>query len=321
MNLLSLLSARSSVSGEEIARMMNISRAAVHKKIMRLRKQGYSITGKRNMGYSLLSRPDKITREELLSVLPAGSMFAGGINFYENIPSTQAKARERADAGAPEGALILAERQSGAYGRLGRAWESPEKGIWFSLLLRPPLLPENIPQVTLLCSLAVCRAMENVCAVTTGIKWPNDVLIEKKKVAGILIEMSAEIGKVNWVIAGIGINANNDLPAELQPSAVSLNTVTGAPVNRAQLLASILAQFELLYTVFRKEGFAPFREEYNHRLTLLGKSVTLDCSGQTFTGHVDSVTDEGHLRLNGDDGKTHNIIAGDVSLHGKLNGY
>jgi len=315
MNLLSLLSARSAVSGEEIARLMKISRAAVHKKILQLRKQGYSITGKRNIGYSLISRPDKITREELLSVLPAASMFAGDINFYENTPSTQAKARERADAGAPEGTVVIAERQSGAYGRLGRAWASPEKGIWFSLLLRPPLTPENVSRVTLLCSLAVCRAIENVCAVPARIKWPNDVIVENKKAAGILIEMSAEIGKVNWVIAGIGINANNDIPAELKATAVSLHTVTGVPVNRAQLLASILTQFELLYEGFRNEGFAPFKDEYNHRLTLLGKHVTLDSAGQTFSGHVDSVSEEGYLMLNGDDGKTHTIIAGDIYGH------
>lgn len=235
------------VSGEELSERLDVSRTAVWKNINALRSSGYEIESVTNRGYRLISRPDLLTKEEITAGLST-AFLAKEIYYQESVDSTNEEAKRQAMHGAPNGSLFIAEEQTGGKGRLGRIWRSPRgSGLWFSILLRPSSLPEQIASLTLLAGLAVCTAIRSKTGCTAMIKWPNDVVIGSKKVCGILTEMAAEIDRVDYVIMGIGINVNNEsFPEELQIKGTSLYLETGASVARAELLCEILKELERL---------------------------------------------------------------------------
>lgn len=313
-DLLKLLSTEGYVSGEKIARGLSISRAAVHKQVQKLRGLGYAIESKRNGGYRLTARPDIVGPEELHPHLAPGCLFAGNIIYHPETTSTQIELKDRALAGAPEGTVVICDRQTSGYGRLRRNWSSPPGGLWFSLLLRPPFPPEQVPRITLAVSLSVCRALETTLKLTPRIKWPNDVFIGTRKCAGIITEMSAEVGHTNWVAVGIGLNVNNRLPVSLARSAVSLKEACGARIDRAMLCGEILNDLTRTYATLCCDGFAALKKEYNGRSLLAGRTIRVDTGFETLTGIFEHIDDDGYAWFKKTDGSIERIAAGDVSI-------
>jgi BirA family biotin operon repressor/biotin-[acetyl-CoA-carboxylase] ligase len=312
MHILEILNTDSFISGEEIAKLLKISRAAVHKQITRLRGAGYNIEGAQNLGYKLVSRPDIITPEELKHYLKKNGVTEHSIFYFNETVSTQDEAKNIAEKDIKFPALVIAERQTGSYGRLRRQWISDEGGLWFSLALKPEIEPDRIPQITFVASLAVCRAVEIAFGLSPQIKWPNDVMLNGKKFAGVLTEISAEVGKLNWVIVGIGINVNNPIPDSLKGSAVSLLEATEEKINRAEFLSIVLSEFYGLYALFLEKGFSGFQKEYNQQSMLIGSRVSVDTGDGVVEGVAQKIDANGYLWVKAPDNKIEKIIAGDV---------
>jgi BirA family transcriptional regulator, biotin operon repressor / biotin---[acetyl-CoA-carboxylase] ligase len=312
MTILKLLNSSVFTSGEAVARALKISRSAVHKRINMLRAKGYSIIGGSNQGYLLVSKPDLLIPEELESHLSKQNSLVKKINYCTTVNSTQTVAKDAAIKGSSHGTLFIAEKQSNGYGRVQRQWASPEGGIWFSIILRPKINPDKVPAIALVISLSLAEAIERITGLKPLIKWPNDIMLNGKKLAGILVEMSAEIGRVNWIVAGIGINVNNKIPEPLKGKAISLCEVTGANVNRAMLLGAILTSFQDHYKRFLLNDFSHFREIYNRRSFLKNKKVTV-LEGETLhQGLVEGVDPNGYLALRLKDGNLKKIVSGDL---------
>ena len=280
--------------------------------MQKLRKAGYGIDGARNTGYMLVSRPDLVTPEELKYYFKRNGVGGHSIFYFPVASSTQDEAKKIAGGDAALPAIVIAERQTGSYGRRRRQWSSPEGGLWFSLVLKPDMLPDKIPQITFAASLAVCRAVEIGLGLDPLIKWPNDVTLDGKKFAGILTEMSAEVGRLNWVVIGIGIDANNSVPPELKRTAVSLSEIAGHKICRAEFLAGVLSEFYGLYDVFLEKGFAGFEKEYNKRSLLAGAVVKVDTGDEVIEGKVQKIDADGYLWIKPAGKHPVKIIAGDM---------
>ena len=299
------------LSGEEISRCLKVSRAGIWKYIQELRREGYDIVAVPHLGYRLVSSPDKLLPGEIRYGL--GTRYLGREIIYEDtVDSTMEVAFRLGMKGAREGTLVCAEGQSKGKGRLGRRWHSPKgKGIYISILLRPPLSPANVAQLTLLAAVAVCEAVRKVGCLCAGIKWPNDILVNNRKVAGILTELSAEMDRVRFVVVGIGVNVNTPLSA-LPPTATSLKEETGRKVSRVQLLQEILRFLELWYETLKGEGFAPVVQRWKELSLTLGRRVRVsDPSGQIEVEAVD-LDEVGGLLIRDDRGMVARKTAGDV---------
>lgn len=305
-----LKNTESYVSGEEMSRTLGISRAAVWKHIKKLKEDGYDILSVTNKGYKLQNIPDIVSEASIKSGLNTEYM-ARNIKYMPVTDSTNEDAKRCSYM--PDGSLFIAEMQSAGKGRLGRSWESPKgSGIWMSLLLKPDIPPQDIPQITLIAGMAICRVLGN----GSGIKWPNDIVIGSRKVCGILTEMSAEIDRVNYVICGIGINVNTPVfPKELQDKATSLFIETGKSYNRSDLISSIMNEFEPLYKVFKKEGFAPLLKEYLNSCITIGREIRVIYRKETLIGRAVDISDDGSLVVETENGRV-NVTSGDVSVRG-----
>jgi BirA family biotin operon repressor/biotin-[acetyl-CoA-carboxylase] ligase len=287
-------------SGAELARELGISRAAVHKRIQRLRALGRRIEGVPGEGYFRRSSPDDV------STPPVAEGLGTPYHYFERLGSTQDDVKRRALAGAPEGTLVLAEEQTAGRGRLGRAWLSPRGGLWYSLLLRPAVSPAAAPALALVAGLAWVALLRER-GVAAGIKWPNDIWWGGRKLGGILTEMSSETDRVHWVVLGVGVNVNNPLPAGTAP-AVSLREALGAAASRRDWLAGWLKAFAKAYSRYIHDGFAPFRPEFERWSVLRGKTVVFSAGNASGRGRVLGVDAEGRLRVM--------TRGGTVRLHG-----
>lgn len=303
------------LSGEELARRLGCSRTAVWKHITALRDAGYEIGGQRSSGYTLGAVPDRISATE---VAPHLTGTWRTVVWHAEIDSTQRVARELARDGASEGTMVVAEAQSGGRGRLGRSWHSPPGvNLYASIILRPPLPPPSVPQVALVAGLAVADAIAATTGLAPRLKWPNDVLVDGRKVAGILTEMEAEMERVHHVIAGIGVNVNvAEFPEELASKATSLRLATGRRVDRAAFAAGLLAALEARYGRFLADGFSVMRGEWEACSSLTGKEVRVAASDGEVVGRVLGLDDDGALRLEGPPGHVRRIVAGEVTLPG-----
>lgn len=303
--LLAGLSAGGRVSGAVLARRLGLSRAAVHKRIQTLRRRGYAIDGASRLGYRLDAAPDIFD--------PAAIRLAWVHPLHkESTASTQDDAKALALAGAPEGTLVVADRQSAGRGRLGRVWSSPAGGLWFSLVLRPKIRPEAAPALALVAALALARAVKRF-GVEARLKWPNDVWVGEKKLAGLLTEMSAESDRVHWLVLGVGVNVANPPPAEARTPAVSLAGLLPKPPARAALLAGWLKEFHGAYGTYQRRGFTPFRAAFERLSVLKSRPVSFEADGGLRRGEVLGVDGEGRLRLR-TPGGTVVFRGGEVSL-------
>jgi BirA family biotin operon repressor/biotin-[acetyl-CoA-carboxylase] ligase len=311
-----LRAASGPVSGEELASRLAMSRAAVFKHVEALRARGYRIDAEHAQGYVLAGVPDRLDAAEL------GPRLTGTwrrIVWYAETDSTQQRARELAREGAEEGTIVVAEAQTAGRGRLGRTWHSPPgANLYCSILLRPALPPASVPQLALVAGLAVARAIETL-GLRPTLKWPNDVLLDGRKVTGVLTEMEAEVERVHVVVVGIGVNLNttaDQLPEYLRDKATSLAVALGRPVDRGAFTASLLSALEDDYRTFLHAGFARLREPYERRAALTGRQVRIAGAGSDLAGRVAGIDDDGALRLVDANGETHHIVAGEVTIAG-----
>lgn len=307
-----------SVSGADLAQQLGMSRAAVWARIEELRKLGYEITANPHQGYRLLSTPDALHADDLLARLPDNQIVGRDIRVFEETNSTNDVAEKLARDGVKEGVVVFAESQKKGRGRLGRQWLSPaHKGLWFSVLLRPDLRPQAATQLTVVAATALARAIRRQTGLTPEIKWPNDILLRGKKVAGILTELSAELDHIKHLIIGIGVDVNltsADLPADLRKIATSLRIESGQGVARPELAAAILRELDADYARVRAGQFESVADEWEEQCTTIGRTVTIRIGDRAQTGVAESLDSEGALLLRTQHGRLERIIGGDVTV-------
>lgn len=305
------------VSGQELCETFGVSRTAVWKVIRQLQEDGYEIEAKRNRGYRLGDSGDVFTGAELRSLL--NTRWVGhNLVFLEQVDSTNEEAKRQAEKGAPDGTLVAAAEQSAGKGRRGRTWISEKgTGVWMSLLLRPDFPPECASMLTLVAAMAVEKGISRVTGVDGQIKWPNDVVIEGKKVCGILTEMSTEMECIHYVVVGIGINVGTEeFPEEIRDLATSLYLSTQKKVKRAVLAAAVAEAWEFYYEEFLKSGDLRFlMEEYNERLVNRGREVKVLALDGGYMGISQGINEKGELLVE-TGGMVRTVISGEVSVRG-----
>lgn len=305
------------VSGEKISELLGVSRTAIWKHIQALKDEGYQIESVQKRGYILREAPDKLYPQEITSHLQT-KWLGRSICYEDSVGSTNNVAKSIANVGCDNGMLVVAEEQGAGKGRLSRGWISPyAKGIWFSVVLKPPFLPQEASKCTLLAAVAVVKAINGIKGVQAAIKWPNDILLNGRKLVGILTEMNAEFGHINYVVIGIGINTNaapDDYPEEVRDIAVSVADAAKEPFTRVQLLADILKNIEELYEQACAEGFAPILAEWRKYSCTLGQEVKVIAPDMTYYGTALDIDGEGLLIVRKTDGELEKVVAGDVSL-------
>lgn len=303
------------VSGEQIAAELAISRAAVAKHVAALRDSGYAITAVAGAGYRLVSAPDLPLPGEVapLVIDPFWVRVEGG----EATGSTNDDARTLARAGAPEGAAVVAGRQTAGRARLGRTWESPEGGVYLSMVLRPALAPVSVAPLSLVVGLGVARALEGF-GLRPQVKWPNDVLLHGAKVAGVLLEMSAEADRVDWVVAGVGINVASPVAGPVPGAAYVADAMgdAGRTPTRPAVAAAVLDAVAGTYRSFVAGGFDSLCDAWVRRDALAGSHVVVrDAVGSEIaTGRAAGVDADGRLLVESPDGAVVSVPAGEVTL-------
>lgn len=307
------------VSGQVICEKLGVSRTAIWKNINLLKKDGYEIISESRNGYKLIDSPDILTHEEISTYLQT-KLIGNKIIYLNTVNSTNNKAKELAFAGEMEGTIVIAEEQTAGRGRLGRQFISPKyKGIWMSLILRPNIDPIYISRITLIGAAAVNLAISDL-GIKTYIKWPNDIILQNKKVSGILTEMSAELNQTNYVIMGIGINVNiteAEFPEDLKDKAISLITVTGVKISRKKLVALVLNHFEILYDEFIQNASIKHTIELCKKNSIfIGKEIRVIKKGIAVNATALDINDNGELVVKYENGVVDNIISGEVSTRG-----
>ena len=305
------------LSGEELCHEFGMTRSAVWKHISLLRAEGYQIEAVTGRGYHLSGLTGRPVDAEVRPFLKT-RRFGNEIFYHAVTASTNLLAKTLAGEGAAEGSVVVADSQSGGRGRMGRIWVSPPGvNLYFSLILRPQVPSVRVPQMTLLLAVAIHRAL---CAISPGlvamIKWPNDILVNEKKVCGVLCEMQSEPELTHFVVAGIGINVNqSEMPTELRESATSLFLESGQCCSRPELLASVLNFFEPLYDEWLLQDDLAFILPYLEKYSLLqSREVSIDQRHRNLTGTVTGIASGGELKLAGEDGQTILVSSGEAHL-------
>ena len=305
------------VSGQELCNKFGVSRTAIWKVINQLKEAGYEIEAAQNKGYHLIAAPDVMTEAELESL--KNTQWAGcEIYCFDSIDSTNTKAKELAEAGHPSGTLVVADQQTLGRGRRGRSWESPAgTGIFMTLMLKPDINPNNASMLTLVAAMATARAITEVTGEAAQIKWPNDIVMNGKKVVGILTEMSAQFDYINHIVVGIGINVHNEeFPEEIAKTASSLLLECGHRIHRASLIEAFLEEFERLYAAYLEtEDMSGLQKEYDSLLVNRGRQVRVLDPKEPFEGKAMGITKKGELIV--DTWESRKLVSsGEVSVRG-----
>jgi len=303
------------ISGARIARGIGVSRSTVWRWVERLRELGVKVKGHPRTGYFLERVPDILTPDTLRQRLK-GNLFGKRIHHFFRTDSTNRVALDLGHAGEPEGALVIAEEQTAGRGRIGRTWHSERAtGIYVTLLLRPKLAPVQAPLLTMMAGLSARTAITESTGLAVDVKWPNDLLVNGKKIGGILTEMHAEPSQVRFIIVGIGINVNQDkFPADIAAVATSLRAASGKTQSRADILIRLLREFENDYNRFLQEGTASVVKRFEEVSSYArGKRVQVTNGNETFTGVTAGLAPEGLLRVKPDGGELVTVVAGDVT--------
>ncbi len=306
------------VSGAQLAGQLDISRAAIWARMEELRKVGYDIEASPHFGYKLVDSPDALHADDLLARLGKTRVVGRDIQVFEQTTSTNDVIEKLARDGVKEGAVVFAESQTRGRGRLGRKWISPtRKGLWFSVLLRPSVNPQETTQLTVASATALRRAIKTVTGLSAEIKWPNDLLLGGKKVAGILTEMSAEVDRVRHIILGIGVDVNqdaNEFPAELRGIATSLKIEAGEAISRAGLATEMLRELDADYTRIGAGKFPQLADEWEAGCATIGKNVSVQMGARLIRGRAEALDDDGALLVRTEHGHLERVIGGDVTL-------
>jgi BirA family biotin operon repressor/biotin-[acetyl-CoA-carboxylase] ligase len=287
------------LSGETLSGQLGVSRVSIWKHIRSLKKDGYVIEASPR-GYRLVSSPDLLLPYEFPDLEQR-------IHYFPEIGSTMDAARELAKKGAGEGTIVIAEAQTCGRGRLSREWLSPEGGIYFTLVLRPRISPAYAPRINLMVAVAVAATIRKLLGLKAELKWPNDVLIEGRKVCGILAEMDAEMDVINFVNVGIGINANTSIP-QFEKTATSLKDVLGREISRKDFLRALLVEIERRRPLLMK---ADLLEEWKKLSATLKKDVRIMSLGEEVIGQAIDIDATGALILKGKDGSLRTVLVGD----------
>lgn len=306
------------VSGADLAQNLGISRAAVWARIEDLRKLGYEIHASPHDGYRLRSVPDLLLADDLLALLGDNTVVGRDIRVFQETTSTNDVVERLGRDGVKEGVVVFAESQTRGRGRLGREWISRAgKGLWFSVLLRPPISPQAATQITVASGTALARAIRAVTKLPCDIKWPNDIVVGERKLCGILTEMNAEIEKIHYVILGMGVNVNfqpSDFPPGLRKIATSLAIETGRTWRRSDLAAAILSELDSAYHKIIAGEFARLAEEWESLCSTLGRQVEITAGTRVVHGRAESLDEEGALLVRTQHGRLERIVGGDVTL-------
>ncbi len=315
--LLALRSSAAPVPLAELAAQAGLTPEAATARFIELEAAGYEIARHPHLGCQLLAAPDRLIADDLAASLAAAGVerLAREIIVFEETASTNDVAHRLGRAGAAEGALIFAERQSAGRGRLGRKWESaPRAGLWFSLLLRPRLPLAEWPRLTTWAAVGIARGLDTL-GLKAEIKWPNDIYLAGRKTAGILIESAAEPGGGGFAVVGIGLNVNqSEFPADLARTATSLRLAgPGEPLERRAVAVALLTALETAYPLVT-DAFPTLLAEAETRSLLIGRWVEVRTPTGPLRGMAEGLEADGSLRLRSEDGQTHTLAGGEVSI-------
>lgn len=313
-----LRSADGYISGQELCNRFGVSRTAVWKAINQLKEAGYEIEAQQNKGYRLMAAPDLMTEAEIKSLMHT-EWVAKEVLYFDTIDSTNTKAQELAEKGYPSGTLVVADKQESGKGRRGRSWVSPSgTGIFMTLMIKPDINSNNASMLTLVAALAVAKAITSVTGEEALIKWPNDIVVNSKKVCGILTEMNAQFDYINHIVVGIGINVHNEsFPEEISQMASSLMIEAGGKrFHRAQIIAETMAYFEQYYDTFLKtQDLSALVREYDELLVNMNKAVRVLDPKEPFDGKAMGITPKGELIV--DTWESRKLVSsGEVSVRG-----
>jgi BirA family biotin operon repressor/biotin-[acetyl-CoA-carboxylase] ligase len=303
------------VSGEELAMKLGITRTMVWRHIKALEREGFGIEAVPSQGYRVTSVPDILRKSDIEQGLKT-KIIGKNIHLFPEVASTNTLAMEMAAQGAAEGTTVIAETQTGGKGRLGRKWISPKGNLYLSVILRPNIPTYKAPLITLMGAVAVASAIRRTCGVQAAIKWPNDILISGKKVAGLLTEMSAEPDRIKHIALGIGVDVNmalGELPLDIRALTTTLAAQAGRKIDRTALLRQILIDLEHWYRVFLHNDTDVLREWEQLNMTI-GKRVAVSGLGETLEGLAQGIDSEGRLIIRFNDGSVKTVAAGDVTI-------
>lgn len=302
------------VSGQELGRGLGLSRTAVWKHVRALRNEGYDIAASPRRGYRLCGAPDRLLDREVRENLAASIFGRQAIHHLSVTDSTNLRAWELAGAGAEEGTLVIAEQQTAGRGRRGRGWFSPAgEGIYLSLVLRPRLSPADAPRITLLAAVAAAEALRSGGGLDCRIRWPNDIVVGKRKLAGILTEIRTEMDGIHFAVLGLGVNVNTRVfPRDLEGRATSIQAETGFRKPRLQLLQAFLQAFESGYGRIREPGFRGVLARWEALAHLPDSLIRVTWGGRTVTGRARGIDGHGRLMVEDARGALHRVYSGDV---------
>jgi len=303
------------ISGEVLAKTLGISRTAVWKRIRGLKSQGFPIISMPSKGYCL-SAPIEPFNETSISAGLATEFIGQKIHFFKDLNSTNERAARLAQAGEPEGTVVICDTQTNGRGRLGRTWSSPPGvNLYASIILRPQLTAHELQGFTLLAAVALVETVARFCKKTPSVKWPNDILIGSKKVAGILMEMHTEGEMARFLIAGFGVNLNMDpavLPHPVRDIATSIKDINGKGVERTDFTRALFLSLEFWYKTFLKKGLSAIIDAWRSHFTAEGKDVTIRSFDKTITGLCLGIDSSGALLIRDPQGETQKILSGDL---------
>lgn len=303
------------ISGEALSEKLSVSRAAVWKHIAALREDGAVIEAHTNKGYRLLSLPDLLKPDYINAY---AKQPIDQIRWVQSVDSTNDEGKRWAQQGGPDGAVVVAEFQTKGKGRLGRHWESVSgESVEMSFIFRPDIPPVRAPAVNFTAALGVCAAIEDVCGIKAGIKWPNDVVYDGKKLCGILTEMSSDMDHIEYLVCGMGVNTNQTLfPEEIMHKAASLRMLTGKPISRAQLCAAEIEYVNAYYRRYIEGGMKAIIGEYTEKSSVVGKEITVISGNETYRGICRGFADDGAILVEAQ-GEVKHLNAGEVSIRGE----
>lgn len=307
------------ISGERMSVELGISRAAINSAVKLLRSDGYEIASSTNKGYSLIQSPDLLTRGELMTYLPEDRLST--VLCLDTADSTNRVLRDMACAGAPSGQIVIANEQTNGRGRLGRNFASPRgQGIYLSMLFRPQSIPRDTVSLTAWTAVAVSNAVARICCAQPGIKWVNDLVMNSKKVCGILTEMSieSESSHIQFMIIGIGVNvkgSGSSFPADIRHVATTLENETGVCVVRARLAAEMIRELDQMCAGWPHQS-KTYLEAYRANCITVGKEVSVHVGAGQRAGVALSINDDFSLHVGFADGTMEDLASGEVSVRG-----
>jgi BirA family biotin operon repressor/biotin-[acetyl-CoA-carboxylase] ligase len=311
------------ISGENLSQMFGVSRTAIWKHIQTLKKEGYQIVSVTNKGYHLKRKSSDVD-QIALEQITCNSNLVHQVLYFDQVDSTNNEAKRLGETSDFMESLIVAREQVKGKGRMGRAWISEkDSGIWMSLLLKPSLSPDMVSKITLIAAAAASGAIEEESGLVTGIKWPNDIVIERKKVCGILAELSAELGHIHYLVVGVGINVSQSVFDEsIADKATSLMIENrGKPVNRLNIIKRFVEIFEMYYNQFVHDGLFDSVVAYNIKKSVtIGEKVNITAGERTRTAFAKTIDNAGNLIVTNEDGTDEAVFFGEVSVRG-INGY